>query len=242
MSFPDAYQSAVKYGSSLSRSSCDSLPPTPGRTASPRHCVSWDPWSARCSHWTGSTILICGAQPARSRTKARPATAPGACSLHSSSGRNPRPHIQESAAPCLRSQSSRTAIILWNTRYLERAVTALRQTEDVPDHLLTHLSPLGWEHVNRRLRLGHHRTDDGKPRRISSAPATLAQTSLTRASNNAGRSQTAQDRPISEDCLRVGFRSFAGREKRLSARQTADLNVPFGQQIGTSLVRGSTSR
>src|SRR6185437_7810905 len=41
-----------------------------------------------------------------------------------------------------------TAIILWNTRYLERAVAALRQTEDVPDSLLAHLSPLGWEHVN----------------------------------------------------------------------------------------------
>ena len=24
----------------------------------------------------------------------------------------------------------------------------MRQTEDVPDHLLAHLSPLGWEHVN----------------------------------------------------------------------------------------------
>ncbi len=41
-----------------------------------------------------------------------------------------------------------TAIILWNTRYLERAVATLRQTESVPDHLLAHLSPLGWEHVN----------------------------------------------------------------------------------------------
>ena len=41
-----------------------------------------------------------------------------------------------------------TAIILWNTRYLERAVVALRQIEDVPDHLLAHLSPLGWEHIN----------------------------------------------------------------------------------------------
>jgi hypothetical protein len=41
-----------------------------------------------------------------------------------------------------------TVIILWNTRYLERAVAALRQTEDVPDQLLAHLSPLGWEHVN----------------------------------------------------------------------------------------------
>ena len=41
-----------------------------------------------------------------------------------------------------------TVIILWNTRYLERAVAALRQTEAVPDNLLAHLSPLGWEHVN----------------------------------------------------------------------------------------------
>jgi hypothetical protein len=41
-----------------------------------------------------------------------------------------------------------TAIILWNTRYLERAVATLRLTEDVPDNLLAHLSPLGWEHVN----------------------------------------------------------------------------------------------
>ena len=41
-----------------------------------------------------------------------------------------------------------TAIILRNTRYLDRAVTALRQVEDVRDHLLAHVSPLGWEHVN----------------------------------------------------------------------------------------------
>ena len=27
-------------------------------------------------------------------------------------------------------------------------MAALRQVEDVPDHLLAHLSPLGWEHVN----------------------------------------------------------------------------------------------
>jgi hypothetical protein len=41
-----------------------------------------------------------------------------------------------------------TAIILWNTRYLDRAITALREVEAVPDELLKHLSPLGWEHVN----------------------------------------------------------------------------------------------
>jgi TnpA family transposase len=41
-----------------------------------------------------------------------------------------------------------TAITLWNTRYLNRAIAALRETEGVSDHLLAHLSPLGWEHVN----------------------------------------------------------------------------------------------
>jgi len=41
-----------------------------------------------------------------------------------------------------------TAIILWNTRYLERAVTVLREAEEVPDKLLVHLSPLGWAHIN----------------------------------------------------------------------------------------------
>ena len=41
-----------------------------------------------------------------------------------------------------------TAIALWNTRYLNRAIATMRETKDVPDHLLSHLSPLGWEHVN----------------------------------------------------------------------------------------------
>jgi TnpA family transposase len=41
-----------------------------------------------------------------------------------------------------------TAIILWNTRYLERAIATLREIEEVPNSLLAHLFPLGWEHVN----------------------------------------------------------------------------------------------
>jgi hypothetical protein len=42
-----------------------------------------------------------------------------------------------------------TAIILWNTRYLERVVAALRdEVGATQDGLLAHLSPLGWEHVN----------------------------------------------------------------------------------------------
>ena len=42
----------------------------------------------------------------------------------------------------------RRRIVVPSPSALERAVAVLRQTEDVPDQLLAHLSPLGWEHVN----------------------------------------------------------------------------------------------
>jgi TnpA family transposase len=74
-----------------------------------------------------------------------------------------------------------TAIILWNTRYLERAVAALRQVEDIPDHLLAHLSPLGWEHVNltgdyvwAAAEQMTEKHDGFRPLRLSSDPARLA--------------------------------------------------------------------
>ena len=42
-----------------------------------------------------------------------------------------------------------TAIIHWNTLYMDRMVDAFRAGgEAVPAHLLDRLSPLGWEHVN----------------------------------------------------------------------------------------------
>lgn len=42
-----------------------------------------------------------------------------------------------------------SAIVLWNTVYLERAVQALRDSgNNVSDNLLPHLSSLGWEHIN----------------------------------------------------------------------------------------------
>jgi len=41
-----------------------------------------------------------------------------------------------------------TAIILWNTACLGRAVDALRaRGELLPDELLAHVAPLGWEHI-----------------------------------------------------------------------------------------------
>lgn len=41
------------------------------------------------------------------------------------------------------------AIVLWNTVYMERAIQALRAGgETIPDELLPHLAPLGWQHIN----------------------------------------------------------------------------------------------
>jgi TnpA family transposase len=41
------------------------------------------------------------------------------------------------------------AIALWNTVYLGRALDTLRRGgEHVPDTLLAHLAPLGWQHIN----------------------------------------------------------------------------------------------
>src|SRR6266851_8903347 len=40
------------------------------------------------------------------------------------------------------------AIVHWNTVYLDRAVRQLRaQATTVPDDLLAHVAPLGWEHI-----------------------------------------------------------------------------------------------
>ena len=41
------------------------------------------------------------------------------------------------------------AIVLWNTVYLDRAITAIKEhCQQVDDNLLQYLSPLGWEHIN----------------------------------------------------------------------------------------------
>jgi TnpA family transposase len=40
------------------------------------------------------------------------------------------------------------AISLWNTVYLEKAIRAMAKARNpVPDHVVPHLSPLGWEHI-----------------------------------------------------------------------------------------------
>ncbi len=42
-----------------------------------------------------------------------------------------------------------SAIILWNTVYLARVIESFEQRrEPIPDRLLRHIAPLGWEHIN----------------------------------------------------------------------------------------------
>ena len=46
-------------------------------------------------------------------------------------------------------EKSATAVVLWNTVYLERAAHALRSNGyAVYEALLKYLSPQGWEHIN----------------------------------------------------------------------------------------------
>jgi hypothetical protein len=40
------------------------------------------------------------------------------------------------------------AITLWNTVYLERAVSTLRELGEADESLFPHLTPLGWDHIN----------------------------------------------------------------------------------------------
>lgn len=41
------------------------------------------------------------------------------------------------------------AIVLWNTVYLDRALTAMTKAgRRVDDALLPHIAPLGWQHIN----------------------------------------------------------------------------------------------
>ncbi|WP_368482869.1 Tn3 family transposase [Deinococcus marmoris] len=59
------------------------------------------------------------------------------------SGRSERQHNRASSINLLVA-----VITTWNTVYLGQAVSALRaEGIDIPDELLAHVSPLGWEHV-----------------------------------------------------------------------------------------------
>jgi Tn3 transposase DDE domain len=59
------------------------------------------------------------------------------------------------------------AIVLWNTVYLERAITALRRHQQIDDALLASVAPLGWNHVTGDYRWqGDKRVAKGQLRQL----------------------------------------------------------------------------
>jgi hypothetical protein len=119
------------------------------RTAAPRRCGSWEGWPAGFHitlDWLSDPELRRQTSQELNKGESRNSLA-RAVFLHRLGAIRDRTYEnQQHRASGLNLLV--TAIILWNTRYLERAIAALRAVEDVPDHLLAHLSPLGWEHVN----------------------------------------------------------------------------------------------
>ncbi len=102
--------------------------------------------------------------------------------MHAMAGEAPEPELVSSSGAEYRRASDRypglrlcprrhlcsgVRLCLWpdRTPIWHRAIAALREVEDVRDHLLVHLSPLGWEHANLtgRLHLGPCRPAGGKP-------------------------------------------------------------------------------
>jgi hypothetical protein len=81
----------------------------------------------------------------------------GAIDTHNIAGASLRPYLCQWLIPAPENQQHRTnglslviaAIVLWNTVYLEKAIQKLKRVRGNPsEELLTHLSPLGWEHIN----------------------------------------------------------------------------------------------
>lgn len=88
----------------------------------------------------------------------RSASSPGSCDGSDSETCAHRAAIEQPARrgyPC-ESQAFRasglnlvvSAIVHWNTVYLDRAITQLKRAgRDIPDTLSKHISPLSWEHI-----------------------------------------------------------------------------------------------
>lgn len=74
------------------------------------------------------------------------------------------------------------AISLWNTVYMERALNALkRKGLKINEQLLSHLSPLGWEHINLTgdyIWKSNRRPASGKYRRLRPAKVERSKNSL----------------------------------------------------------------
>ncbi len=110
---------------------------------------------AGAGHWRRRSAARSRGRACRCRAPCRPATRPGAARRSQPNGRSARggSRLRDRTAEAQGHRASGLALVtaaiaLWNTVYLGRAVEALRRREAVPNALLAHLAPLGWQHVN----------------------------------------------------------------------------------------------
>ena len=94
----------------------------------------------------GSRTRSCAATRGANSTKASRATAWRAPSSFIGSAKSETALMKTSSTAPPASTSSSAPSPCGTS--LNRAIAAMRETEDVPDQLLAHLSPLGWEHIN----------------------------------------------------------------------------------------------
>ena len=104
---------------------------------------------ARCScrFWTGSSCRRRQATAELNKGESRHSHGP-AVAFHTVRPAA-RPHRGPIAAKGKRAGAGHGAIALWNTVYLGRALDALHASgEAIPDALLAHVAPSGWQHIN----------------------------------------------------------------------------------------------
>ena len=122
--------------------------PTGNRTASRPRCARSAGSSVLCSRCAGSRTRRSASSSPPSSTRARRATASHAVAFHRLGRFRDRglenQQLRSSALTLVTA-----AIILFNCRYLGRAVAELQHRgNSPPPALLPHLSPLGWDRIN----------------------------------------------------------------------------------------------
>jgi len=97
--------------------------------------------------WLQNPALRRQATTELNKGESRNALARAVCFHHLGRIRDRTPESQQHRAGGLNLVVA--AIILWNTVYMGRAIDALRAGgERISDELLSHLAPLGWQHIN----------------------------------------------------------------------------------------------
>ena len=124
-----------------------------------------------------------------------------------------------------------SAIILWNTKYLEVAYTELRrQGETINDDLLRHVAPLGWEHIGLTGDYVWSTADQTAGRYAQSAAAAAISTGGLSSLNVPDVVHSEHFRVVTPSCrhcstMRCGAKSSAILKLRISGTRAAACRI-----------------